>query len=89
MYLWCVKCNEYRKYGSDQWWKCTQAKHSMHGADEQFNAEVEKQKRLIEDSKERGIVDEGAAGRLGVLMAIQKSDADPKDSNPRCARSDT
>ena len=78
MYLWCVKCNEYRKHGSYQWWQCTHAKHNMHGAGEQFNAEVEEQKKLIEDSKERGIVDESAADRLGVLMKIQKSDADPK-----------
>lgn len=85
MYIWCIDCKEYRKYGSDQWWKCTQTKHNMHSANEQFNAEVKEQKRLIEDGKEMGMIDEGASGRLGVLMAIQKSDADPKTAVERAA----
>ncbi len=62
-----------------------QKEHKMHGAEDQFKDEVAKQEKLVKESSEIGLVDEVAAGRLGGLRAIEKSDTDPKDPAERAS----
>ena len=80
MYVWCTECNEYRKNNSDVWWKCKQAKHIMHDADDKFQEEIDEVNKKIKRFKKSGIEDQESLGRLGVLMATQNADQKPKDT---------
>ena len=50
----------------------------MHNADEKFKVEIKKTQELVDESEKIGMTDSDALNKLGVLMAIQQSDADPK-----------
>ena len=82
---WCLECGNYRKYGNKDWWNCTQANHKMHNADEKFKTEIKKTQKLVDKSNKSGMTNSDALDRLGVLMAIKQSTADPKVPAKRAA----
>ena len=50
----------------------------MYNADEKLKVEIKKTQELVDESEKIGMTDSDALNRLGVLAAIQQSDADPK-----------
>ena len=82
---WCIDCNAYRKYGSDKWWSCTQAKHTMHNGDEKFETEVMEKQQQININKKTGMEDGQMLGSLDALMMIKMAAADPKEPASRAS----
>ena len=51
---WCLKCNNYLKYGSHKWTSCTKNSHEMTDADEKFEADIKETRKKVNESVKMG-----------------------------------
>ena len=81
----CKKCEIYLKNGSTKWKSCTKAEHEVIGADDDFENEILETRKKVQEGLDAGLNDDESLLKLGTLMAVKKTQVDPKTPADRAS----